>query len=153
MEAQRAVVVLKRRVKLVCPMDPAAIDDHHDLFASCAEGCHHLMPILTQFLGIKVRHDFGENFGGAILDCANDAEQYPAGDPAPGAILQPGLAFEDLLAFDLALAQRACAEAYARGFAPPARAGQGKAPENRFVFIEQDDLAPARLVLEGGKCE
>ena len=84
---------------------------------------------------------------------SGDAEQYPAGDPAPGAILQPGLAFEDLLAFDLALAQRACAEAYTRRFAPPAGAGQGKAPENRFVFIEQDDLAPASLVLEGGKCE
>jgi len=36
-------------------------------------------------------------------------------------------------------------------FAPPARAGQGKAPQNGFVFIEQNDLAPARPALQGGK--
>ena len=111
MEAQRAVVVLKRRVKLVGPMDPAAIDDHHDLCARCAEGRHHLRPILTELWGIQVRHDCVEHFGGAILDCANDAEQDPAGAPAPGALRQPGLACADLRAFDWALAQRACAEA------------------------------------------
>ncbi len=53
----------------------------------------------------------------------------------------------------MALAQRVCAEAQALRFAPPACAGQGKAPENRVVFIEQDALATASLVLEGGKCE
>jgi hypothetical protein len=37
------------------PMDPAPIDDHHHLFASFAEGRHHLMAILPQLLGIKVR--------------------------------------------------------------------------------------------------
>jgi hypothetical protein len=37
--------------------------------------------------------------------------------------------------------------------APPARPGQGKTPENRFIFIEQNDLAPACLILEGSKCE
>ena len=58
MEAKLAVVVLKGRVELVRPMDPAAIDDHHDLFVRFAEGRHHLMEILAQFLGIKVRHDF-----------------------------------------------------------------------------------------------
>ena len=56
-------------------------------------------------------------------------------------------------AFDLTLAQRACGEARALGFAPPARAGQGKAPQDRFVFIEQNDLAPARPVLQGGEFE
>ena len=30
-------------VELMCPMDPAAIDDHHDVFAGVAEGGHHLM--------------------------------------------------------------------------------------------------------------
>ena len=29
----------------------------------------------------------------------------------------------------------------------------GKAPQDGFVCIEQNDLAPARLVLEGGKFE
>ncbi len=30
---------------------------------------------------------------------------------------------------------------------------QGKTPEDGFVFIEQNDLAPARPVLEGGQFE
>jgi len=147
MEAQLAVVVGEGRVELVRSMDPAAIDDHHDLFVRFAEGRHHLMQILTELLGIEVRHDFIEDFGGAILDRANDAEQHATGDAAPGTILHPRLAFEGLLAFDLALAQGAGREAIALGSAPPARPGQGKAPEDRFVLIEQNDLAPAGSIL------
>ena len=151
MEAKRAVVVLECRVKLVRPMDPAAIDDHHDLFVRFAEGRHHLMDILAQLLGIKVRHNFIEDFGGAILDRPNDTEQYAARHTAPCAILQPRLAFEGFLAFDLTLAQGAEAEASPLYFAPPARAGQGKAPQDGLIFIEQNDLPTASLVLEGGK--
>src|SRR5215510_13072740 len=33
----------------------------------------------------------------------------------------------------------------------PARAEQGKAPEDGFVFVEQNDLATAGLVLEGSE--
>ena len=55
--------------------------------------------------------------------------------------------------FDLALAQRACGEASPLGCTPPARAGQGKAPQDRFVFIEQNDLALAGLVLQGREFE
>src|SRR4029450_663445 len=33
MEAKRALIVRKCRVKLVRPMDPTAIDDHDDIFA------------------------------------------------------------------------------------------------------------------------
>ena len=153
MEAKLAVVVLKGRVELVGPMDPAAIDDHHDLFAGFTEGRHHLMEILTQLLGIKVGHDFIEDFGGAILDGPNDTQQHAAGDATPRAILQPRLAFEGLSAFDLTLAQRACRDASALGCAPPARAGQRKAPQDRFVFIEQNNLATASPVLQGGKFE
>jgi hypothetical protein len=47
MEAQLAVVVVEGRVELVRPMDAAAIHDHHDVFASFAEGGHHLMEILA----------------------------------------------------------------------------------------------------------
>jgi len=54
--------VVEGRVKLVRPMDPAPIDDHHHLFLGVPEGCHHLMEILAQLLGIKVRHDFREDF-------------------------------------------------------------------------------------------
>ena len=67
--------------------------------------------------------------------------------------MHPRLAFEGLLAFDLTLAQGARGEARALGFAPPARPGQGKAPQDRFVFIEQNDLTTARLVLQGSECE
>ena len=85
MEAQLLVVVVESGVELVRPLEPAAIDDHPDLFASCAEDRHHLLKIVPQLLGIKVRHNFREDFGGAILDRPQDAEQPPAGAPAPGA--------------------------------------------------------------------
>src|SRR4029453_16368962 len=72
MEAKLVVVVLQGRVELVRSMNPAAIDDHHDLFASFAEGGHHLMDILAELLGIKMRHDFITDFRRAILDSADD---------------------------------------------------------------------------------
>jgi len=97
--------------------------------------------------------DFIEDFGGAILHSAEDREQHSAGDAAPGAVAQPGLAFQGLLTFDLTLTQRTYREARTLRCTPPARAGQGKTPEDGFVFIEQNDLATTRLVLEGGKFE
>src|SRR6266581_1818175 len=105
MEAKLAVVVLQGRVELVRPMDPAPVNDHHDVFPDCAEGGHDWMDILAPLLGINMRHDFVEDFGGAILDGAHDAEQHPTGHTAPGAILHPCLAFAGLRACDLALAQ------------------------------------------------
>ena len=153
MEAKLAVVVVKGRVELVCPMDAAAIDDHHHLFAGFAEDCHHLMEILPKLLGIKVRYDFIENFGGAILDGADDAEQYATGDAAPRAVLPPRLPFVTFLLFDLAVAQRACGQAIPLGAAPPAQPGQGEAPQDGFIFVEQNDLAPASPILQGGQCK
>jgi hypothetical protein len=148
MAAQRVVVVLKGRVELVGAMDPAAIDDHHDLCAGGAESRHHLMAIRAQLLGIKVGHDCIEDFRGAILHRTDDAEPHPAGDPAPGAIRQPRLAVQRLLTCDLTLTQRTCREARALGCAPPARTGQGKTPQDRVVFIEQHELAPACAVCQ-----
>src|SRR6267378_923849 len=133
------MIVVERRVELVRPVDAAA------------EGGHHLMDILAQLLGIKMRDDLIEDFGCPILNGAQHAQQHTAGDAAPGAILQPRLAFAGLLAFDLALAQWPYREASALGCAPPASAGQGKAPQDGFIFIEQNDLPTASLVLEGGK--
>ena len=153
MEAKLTMVVLEGRVKLVRPMDPAAIDDHHDLFARFAEDGHHLMDILPQLLGIKVGHDFIEDFGGPILDGAKHAEQHATGDTTPGAIASPRLTFAGLLTVDLTLAQGTYREADALGGAPPARAGEGKAPQDGFVFIEQNDLATMGLVLQGGEFE
>jgi hypothetical protein len=100
-----------------------------------------------------MRHDLIEDFGRPILDRPKDAEQHPARDAAPGAIRQPGLAFEGLLAFALALAQWTYREASALGGAPPAGTGEGKAPQDGFVFIEQNELATTSLVLQGGECE
>jgi hypothetical protein len=142
------MVVVKGRVELVGPMDSTAIDDHHDLFVGFAKGGQHLMDVLAQFLGIKVRHDFIEDFGSPILDRTNDVEQDPAGDPTPRAILQPRVPFESLVTFDLIRTQRPYTQARALGCAPPTRPRQGKTPEDGFVFIEQNDLAPAGLVFE-----
>ncbi len=153
MEAKLLVVVGESGVELVRPVDPAALDDHHDLCAGCAEGRPYLVHILPQLLGIKGRHNFREDFGGAILARPQDAEQHTAGAPAPGARASPRLAFEGFVAVELTLAQRTYGEAHALGCAPPAGAGQGKAPEDRFGFIEPNDLAPPRLGLEGSKCE
>src|SRR4030095_1281472 len=94
MEAQLAVIVVEGRIELVRPVDPTAIDDHHDLFVGFAEGCHQLMEILAQLLRIKVRDDFREALGGAILARPNHPEQHAARDPVPGAMAYPRLAFE-----------------------------------------------------------
>jgi hypothetical protein len=63
-EVQLALIVIEGCVELMGPMDPAAIHDHHDLFAALAERRHDLMQILAELLSIKVRHDFVEDFGG-----------------------------------------------------------------------------------------
>ena len=47
MEAKLALIVVEGCVKLLCPMDPAAIHDHHDFFADFAERRHDLMHILA----------------------------------------------------------------------------------------------------------
>jgi len=95
-----------------------------------------LMEILTQLLGLKVRHNFIEDFGGAILNGANDTEQHATGDTAPGVIAFPCLAFQGFSLFDLARTQGTCPQAIALGTAPPALPGERKAPEDRFVLVE-----------------
>jgi hypothetical protein len=143
------MVVVEGRVELVCPMDAAAIDNHHDFFAGFTQGRHDLMDILAQLLGIKMRDDLIEDFRCPKLDGANHAEQHAAGDAAPGAIVQPSMAFERLFPFDLTLAQGTRGQAIALGTTPPAPPGERKAPEDGFICIEQNNLTPARLILEG----
>ena len=116
------VPVCQRRRELVRPMDATAVGHHDHLFAGVTKEGHHLMDVLAKPLCIKMGHNLIEDFGGPILDRPYDTEQHAAGDPAPGAILQPRLAFETLVALDLALAQGACGEASALRFVPPARA-------------------------------
>src|SRR5262252_3054265 len=148
MQPKLLVPVGQRRFELMRPVDATAVGNHDHLFARVAKDGHHLMDVLAKPLRLKMGHDLVEDFRGAILDCPNHTEQHAAGDPAPGAILHPCLAFAGFRAFDLALAQRARGEARALRFAPPACPGQGKAPQDRFIFIEQDDLATAGPVLQ-----
>jgi hypothetical protein len=61
------------------------------------------------------------------------------------------LAFEGFVAFDLTLAQGPGGEARALGAAPPARSGQGKAPQDGFILIQQNDVALARAILQGSE--
>src|SRR5215813_14443279 len=100
-----------------------------------------------------MRDDLINDARGTILDSADDAEQHATGEAAPGAILHPRLAFEAFCTFDLALAQGTYREARAVGFPPPAGPGEGKAPQDGLIFIEQNDLAPAGPVFEGGEFE
>src|SRR3989442_14701789 len=117
-------------------MEATAIDDHKDLFVGLAEAVPDLLPILAPGVCVKRRHDLREDFGGALLDGTNDAEQDATGEAAPRVILEPRLTFERCVALDLTLTQGAGGEASTLGLAPPARAGQGKAPQDRFLFVE-----------------
>jgi hypothetical protein len=74
MKTKHAVVMVKSRIELVHPMDPAPVDDHHDLFLGWSEDRHHLVDIVAQVLRIKVGHDFIEDFRGAILYGADDVQ-------------------------------------------------------------------------------
>jgi len=139
------------RRELVRPMDATAVGYHDYLFAGAAKEGHHLMDVLAKPFRIKVGNNLIEDFGGPILDSADDAEQHPTGHAAPTPIAHPRLAFAGLFAFDLAWTQRSCGQPSALGFAPPTRPGQGKTPEDGFIFIEQNDLTPAGPVLEGGE--
>ena len=153
MQPKLLVPVGQRRREPVRPMDATAVGDHDALFPGVGKEGHHLMDILAHPRRIKMRHDLIEDFRGPILDGTDNAEQHPVGDAAPRAILHPRLAFEAFFAFDLALAQGTYREASAVGFAPPARPGQGKTPEDGFIFIEQNDLTPASPIFEGSEFE
>jgi hypothetical protein len=148
-EAQSPMPVCAGGGERVGPMDPTAIDDHHDLLLGFAKGGHPLMDVLAQFLGINMGHNLVADFGSPILDGPNDAEQHPAGDAAPRAILPPRLTCAMCFAFDLALAERTGGQPRALGAAPPAQPGEGTAPQDRCLFVPYNDLAPARAVRQG----
>jgi hypothetical protein len=153
MEAKLILIVVEGRVKLMRPMDATAIDDHDNLFASFPKDPHDLMDILAQFLGIKMGHDLIEDPRRAILDRPDNAEQDAAGDATPGAILGPRLAFKRLCPFDLRVTQWTGQQASALGAAPPAQPGEGKAPQDRFICVEQNDFTPTRSVFKGGEVD
>jgi hypothetical protein len=153
MQLQLSMVVVQRRGQLVRPMDATAIGNHDHLFAGVTKDAHHLMHVLAECLRIKMRHDFIENAGGPILDCAKNMEQDAAGDATPGAILRPGLAFKGLFPVHLAGIQGACGQAIALGTPPPPPPGQRKAPDQGLICVEQDDLPQTGPVLQSSQLE
>jgi len=136
----------------VCPVDATAVNDHHDLFPGMAKERHHLMDILAKPLGIKLGDDLIEDFRGAILDGADNAEQHPTGHTTPTPIAPPRLTFEVLFAFDLACTEGADGQAKTLGgAAPPARPRERKTPDDGFIFIQQNHLAPLSAVLQSSQ--
>ena len=153
METKRAVVMVECCVELMRPMNPTPVDDHHDLFLGGSKGRHHLVDILAQVLRIEVGHDFIEDLRGAILDRADDVQQDPTADPAPGAMLRPDLAFERFFPFDMAGAQRAGGQAIALRAARPPAMEEGKTPHDSLIRVEQDDLAALRPILQSSQVD
>src|SRR5215813_14720354 len=93
------------------------------------------------------------DFRGAILDGTDDTEHHAVRDATPRAVLPPHLPFATFFLFHLALTQRAYGQAIPRRAAPPAQPGQGKAPPDRCIFIEQDHLPSPCPVLPGSECQ
>ena len=148
MQPKPRMPVGQRRRQLVGAGDATPVDDQHHLFPALAKEGHYLMDILPKPFGIKLGDNLIEDFRGTILDRAHDAEPHAVGHPAPTPIAAPCLAFESLFTSDLAGAQGPCRHTKALGFAvPPARSRQGKAPQDGFSFVEQNNLATLRAVL------
>ena len=79
MQPKPRMPVGQRQRELVCAVDATAIDHHDDLFPGGAKEGHHVMDILPKPFGIKLGDDLREDFRGAILDRAYDAEQHAVG--------------------------------------------------------------------------
>ena len=151
-QAKLLVPVRQRGRELVCPVDATAVNDHHDLFPGMAKERHHLLDRVAQPLGITLGDDCREDFRGAILDGADNAEQSPTGHTAPTPVGPPRLTFEHLCAFNVAGTEGADGEAKTLGgAAPPARSRERKTPDNGFIFIQQNNLAPLGTVLQSGQ--
>ena len=141
--------MLKSGSQFAGTVDATAIDHHDHLFLGGAKGVHHLMDILTEFVGIEMGHDLIEDARGTVLYGADDIEQYPAGDATPAAVLLPGLTFEAFLGVDLALAQRTGGQAVTLAASPSPASGQGKALKHRLILVEQNDLTLTRPICQG----
>ena len=107
MQLKFVLIMVKSGGQFAGTVDATAIDHHHHLFLGRTKSVHHLVEILTEFVGIKVGHEFIEDVRGAVLHRPHDMEQHAAGDTTPAAVALPGLTFETLLGIDLALTQRA----------------------------------------------
>ena len=154
MQPKPRLPVGQRQRQLVGAVDATPVDDHHHLFPAMAKEGHYLMDILPKPFGIKLGDHRIEDLRGAILDRAHDAEQHAVGHTAPTPIAAPCLAFESLFTSALAGASGPCRHTKALRFAvPPARPRQGKPPQDSFIFVEQNNLAPLGAVLQGSPFE
>ena len=104
-------------------------------------------------LGVNIRFALIDNVCCSVLEETNLVKFFPARNPSPVARASPSVTFKRFLSFDLAASQLLCVQTCSRSAAPPAQPMQSKAPQNRFVYIEQDDLTPACLVLECSKSD
>src|SRR5215475_4485459 len=149
MQLKLLLIMLQRGGQFAAPVTTTAIDHNHHLFSYGAKDVKHLLDILTEFVGIKMGHNFIEDARGAILHRADDIEQDAARDATPATVGLPGLTFEPLLGIDVALAQGADGQTVALAASPPAAPGQGKTPEHRLILVEQNDLALPRPIFQG----
>jgi hypothetical protein len=153
MEAQCAPIVVKGRVELMRSLEPAALDDPHNFLRSFLEHGHDWGQIWAPLRGIDMRPHGREDFGGAIVDGTQAVESPTAPAPAPRALRQPRVPFEALIALHLPWTQGPRAQADTLGCAPPARPRQGQTPDDRFIFLEPNALAPAGRRFQGGECK
>ena len=149
MPATCAAGGVKGRVEVVRPMAPAPRDHPHHLLLGFPDGRHDLMHIWAPCLGSKVRDALREAFGGPVRHRPKDTAHHTAGAPAPGARAEPHLAFARCVTFAWTLAPRACGQRRTRRCTPPARPGQGQAPQEGVIFITPQARALASLGLEG----
>ena len=106
MQLKFVLIMLKSRGQFAGTVDATAIDHHHHLFLGRTKSVHHLVDILTEFVGIKMGHKFIEDARGTVLHGPHDMEQHTASDTTPAAVALPGLTFETFLDIDLALTQQ-----------------------------------------------
>jgi hypothetical protein len=145
LQPKASLPMVERRGQRVRPVETTAIDDHPHLLPGGGKEGQHWMDIVPKPLGIKLRDDLIADLGCPIVDSSNDTEQDPAGDQAPEALVAPGLAFER--------PPHACSDSASGGAGGGGSAGQGQAPQERCVGIEQEDCAPMGLGRKRRQCD
>jgi hypothetical protein len=100
------------------------------------------VPTATSFVNPSPWNKHGSGWRGRpLVSTSTGIEPLNFLGSAGGQVADP------MIEADLALAQGAYREASALGCAPPARPGQGKTPNDRFIFVEQNDLPSTGPIL------
>jgi hypothetical protein len=143
--AQRLLPGGERRRALGRPMAATAVDDPEHCCAGGAKEGHPWREGWAQPRRLTLGAPRREALRGPILARADDAEPHATGHTPPGALASPGLTCAGLRASALTRAQRSSGQAHARRLAPPAGAGAGQAPYDRFIRREEEARAPASV--------